>query len=99
MTLAELVHQCQRLGICLAVIGDRLQIKAAKGIVTADLLKGFQYHKMMLITLLSTKVGLNLSEDSLEAIEERAALIEYEGELERITAVQLAVMDREASTT
>ena len=98
MSVSSILQQCWVLDIELTVKDDNLQVQAPKGILTSDLLALIKLHKQAIIqaiTLTSGSAGSSCStrEDEpldQEAYEERAAIMEYEGELPREEAERLA---------
>lgn len=98
MTVASILRQCAVLGICLTVKDDRLQIQAPKGVVSANILNYIKKYKgeikEHLIEGLSSRSSLScystVLDDQQEAFEERAAIMEYDGELSRAEAERAA---------
>ena len=98
MSIASILQQCWVLDIELNVKDNNLQIQAPKGILTPDLLALIKSHKQAIIqaiTLTSGSTGSSCSIEGCEpldqeAYEERAAIMEYDGELSREEAERLA---------
>ena len=74
-------------GCALTVVGDQIQLHYPGPIVPAELVALVRTHKLALLALLTTSpladLGAEEQADWLEAWAERAAIMEYDGELTR----------------
>lgn len=77
MTPAVLLATLHAAGVVLTLDGSALRYRAPKGIMTPDLLQQLAQHKAALLAL-------------VDAFEERAAIMEYDGHLPREDAERLA---------
>ena len=77
MTAIEILTLLHGHGVTLTARGDRLRVDAPPGTLTPALRAALREHKTAVL-------------DLLEAFEERAALIEYDGGLPRVEAERLA---------
>jgi hypothetical protein len=77
MTLSALLSTLHAAGVALTLDAGALRYRAPKGVMTPDLLQQLAEYKAALL-------------DLLEAFEERAAIMEYEGGLSQEEAERLA---------
>src|SRR5438105_3680208 len=87
MSTPELLDNLRRRGVRLEVHGDRLKVDAPTGTLTAEIKAALAEHKPEILAVLSARCGESIPNadvvDSWEWIEERAAILEFDGGLTR----------------
>ena len=90
MSASQIIDQCKVLGISLATKEGGLRLEAPEGVVTPPLLASIRQNKQQIIKALTDTEGQY--DNLLEAFEERAAIMEYEGGLNRKEAEHQAAL-------
>jgi hypothetical protein len=85
VTTIELLHACRYVGIVLVPEVTTIRVRAPQSVLTPLLESEIRIHKTALL-------------DLLEAIGERAALLEYEGGLSREEAEHLSIPPYDMTT-
>lgn len=76
MNAAEIIQQCRQAGVVLQARGDRLHVEAPRGVLTDERRRLLAEHKADLLAVLA-------DDNAREYFDERAAIREYEGGLDR----------------
>lgn len=99
MQALQLLETFTAAGLAVSLTPDyRLMVTPAKAL-TDDLRASIKAHKAVLVDYLSRTAANDPSEAELEAQEERAAIIEYDGRLSRTEAERLARLDAHPAPT
>ncbi len=85
MNVADLLSRVQALGIRLSVQGDALAFEGRRETITPELLDQLRSCKPLLLALLETPTSPDI-ESAREWRQERAAIMEFDGGLDRVDA-------------
>lgn len=86
--IAQILHECTRQNIRLSQNGGLLRVQAPKGVLTPELKNALRAHKAEILHL------LEINESLREHTEERSAVMEFDGGVNRKEAEQQAKKTR-----
>jgi hypothetical protein len=90
MNAAALLKELECCDVRLSVDKDRLIVDAPKGVITVTLAEKIRAQKTEVIKSLGSRDSQWTAEDWVEFFNERAAILEYDGELQRTEAERQA---------
>ena len=92
ISASEVLHKLIAAGLSVALTPDAgLKVTPARAL-TDDLRNTIKMHKAVLVEYLQRDVANTLSDADQELIEERSAIMEYDGGMERTQAERLALL-------
>jgi hypothetical protein len=96
MNATALLEELSKLGVIVTTSGRLLELDAPRGVITAELREDLRQHKFEIISLLQSESDVAHSNEYIELLyvfEERAAIMEFDGDLSREEATRNAARE------